>query len=343
MNISAKLIVLVISAFILVSCSNTPELNEIKQGFLAPKHVLETNSEYEVIWDISNIRIAGLPNYSLPALIGAQQKIIVQGMEKDSIPQMKVFALDSLSGKIIWTLDGQDWGYIIIQDNIMYRGTFGTATMQAFNSENAELIWSTRLPWAHSTSDIYFSEHKIYVQTNDDEFFVLNEQGKILDNYRESFRIFLESNGVLFMEDNLAIKAINPKTKKELWRVNLSERYRNAPIFKDETIFIRTWSIPTKIYSIDQSSGDINWVLHQNILSNLCVLGEKIYFVNLEGYLVAINQNSGEEISKVKFSPGFDLDKQIGSYFVTGDSANNVLAISFRDNTQIIGLRIVNP
>ena len=81
----------------------------------------------------------------------------------------------------------------------------------------------------------------------------------------------------------------------------------------------------------------------QDIVSNLCILKDKIYFLTSDGYLMAIDKMTGKEVSKVRFLPDFDLEKQIGGYFVSADSLNNVLAVSFGDNTQIMGLKITNP
>ncbi len=342
MNIASKLMVVGVFATVLVSCSNTNGLNETEYGFLAPQHDLQPNNQYEVLWDMSNISVTELS--SLPPIVSSPEKIIIQGTEEDSLPRAQVFALDSSNGNILWRIDRGDWGYIITQADILYRGTGGTATVQAFNIENAELLWSTRLPWAHSTSDMHFSENKLFIHTNDDEVFILDEQGKILDNFRSVDRVFLENNGIRYMEDDQSIRAVDLSTKNELWSVDISEPYYNSPIFDNGTIFIRTYSIPTEIYSIDQASGEVNWKLSQNVLSNLCALGERIYFTTLDGYLVAVDRYSGEEISKVRFSAKIDLDKLFRrDYFVACDSTNNVLAVSFGDNTQIMGLRVTNP
>jgi outer membrane protein assembly factor BamB len=58
---------------------------------------------------------------------------------------------------------------------LLYRGTVGTTTVYAHNIDNGELLWSTWLPSAHSTSTIYFADNKIFVFSNDGEFYVLNE------------------------------------------------------------------------------------------------------------------------------------------------------------------------
>lgn len=339
MKNSLKLTVLVILLFILVSCSHTSEVNETEYGFLAPEHGLQPNDQYEVLWDISNISATELSE--LPPIVGAPQKIIVQGIEKDSLPQVQVFALDSLDGNIVWKTGGKDWGHIITQNGVVYRGTGGSATVQAFNIEDATLLWSTRLPGAHSTSDMHISENRIYVNTNDDEFYALNDKGEILDHSREVYRKFLEAEGVTYIGDDRFIKAVDSSTDQELWRVEVGDY--NSPLFDGGTILLRTDGTPTKLYSIDQASGNVNWSLSQNVLSNLCVLDDRVYFTNQEGYLVSLNRYSGQENSKVRFSPEISLDKLFRDYFIACDPTYNVLAISFGDNTQIMGLRVINP
>jgi hypothetical protein len=156
---------------------------------------------------------------------------------------------------------------------------------------------------------------------------------------------YVELNGVFYMENApLGIKAVEASSNKELWSLDTGQQHTYDPIFDEGEIFIRTISsVPAEIYSIDQSTGKVNWAAFQDALSNLCVVGTKIYFTIPDGYLVAINRYSGTEISKVQFSPKFDMEKQIGSYRIACDKVNNVLAISFGDNTQIMGLKILNP
>ena len=153
-------------------------------------------------------------------------------------------------------------------------------------------------------------------------------------------RTFLAIDDILYLEYNSGIKAVRISSKEELWRVELDNRYTDAPIFDDETIFIRTWHSPPSIYSVDQYTGEIHWKVSQDVHSNLYVLGEKIYLLSIDGSLVTIGRNTGEEISRAKFSPAFDLNKQNGGCFVCGDPTNNVLAVSFGDTGQINGLKI---
>jgi outer membrane protein assembly factor BamB len=176
----------------------------------------------------------------------------------------------------------------------------------------------------------------------------LSEQGEILYDSNKPIGKYLdkylELNGILFMANApLGIKAVEPSSGKELWIVEIDTRYAYDPVFDEGEIFTTADNDFAEIYSIDQYTGKVNWTVSHDVLSNLCVISDKVYFINPEGYLVAINRYTAFEISKVEFSPKFDIEKQIGSYQIACDKVNNVLAISFGDNTQIMGLKILKP
>lgn len=122
-----------------------------------------------------------------------------------------------------------------------------------------------------------------------------------------------------------------------------SAKVLTSLFFDGGEIFLKTKNSSPLIYSIDQYTGKLNWVSTQTLQSNFCLIGDKVYFTTPDGELVAINRYSSIEKSRVKFSPVFDLNKQIGDYYIACDTTNNVLAISFGDNTQIMGLKILNP
>jgi outer membrane protein assembly factor BamB len=339
----AFIIFVVLFPLAISSCGILRDFYESQQDYLVGQHFLESSNEFEVIWNMSDIRISH--SNRRPTLIGGTNKIVVEGLKKNNILSGTIFGLDSATGNIIWHIPGtgSGSGEKVIQENVLFRGTAGTATIQSYNLENGELIWQTELPSAHSVMDIYYAEKKIFAYTSDDEFYILNEQGEILDSSHVASGMFLVMGGVLYKDDVYSITAINFSSDKELWRLEIGERYTYAPVFDNGTIFLRTSANSASIYSIDQSTGKVHWKLSQDLLSNLYVAGNKIYFISFEGYLVTIDRYLGSEVSKVKFTPSFDSNKQAGDYFVTGDPTNNVLVISFGDNTQIMGLKILNP
>lgn len=334
------LLIFTIFSLITSSCGVLWDIYQAQLNYLAPHHSLESNPDYEVLWNLSDINVVG--SLHTPMMIGSPNKIIVMGRRKGIVADSTIRGVNSENGNTLWEVHGT-FGDIIASDDSVYVGTHGTVTVHSLDIENGYLLWHTYLPSAHSTSDINFAQKKIFVHTNDSEFYILNDKGEVLDDFRETFRTFLELNGILYMEDVLGIQAIELSSKREVWKLRIGERYTYAPIFDDGEIFLRTRNIPSSICSIDQYTGIINWIVVQDAISNLCLAGDRIYFTSSDGYLVAINRYSSFEVSRVKFSPQFDLDKQIGDYLIACDRKNGILAVSFGDNTQIMGLRILNP
>jgi outer membrane protein assembly factor BamB len=346
--ILSLLVFLALVIYLLFSlCGILWNVYEFQRSLPSPHHSIEVNKEYKTIWNISDI--SAKEDSSAPTLIGVSHKIIIEGLDKGSLfGDSIITAIDSNSGKTIWKIPGDNGGTMIANDQVLYSGTDGTITIYANSVETGELLWSKPLPRSHSASDIHFAEKKVFVNDTDGAFSILSEQGEILYNSNEPFGKYLdkylELNGILFMQNApLGIKAVEPSSGKELWALEIDTRDAYDPVFDEGEIFTTTNDGSGKIYSIDQAIGKVNWTASQDAVSNLCVMGDKIYFTNPDGYLVAINRYSGIEISKVQFSPKFALEKQIGSYQIACDKANSVLVVSFGDNTQIMGLKIMNP
>lgn len=302
--------------------------------------LLETNDEFDVIWDVTGFNMHASNRRSM--IVNSPDMFIVEGWNNQR--SLSLFALDSISGEILWQTPFNSYmpGDMVSQDAVVYRGTSGAANVQSYDAENGKLIWKTNLPLAHSTSEIYFANNKIYVFTSDNMFFTLNEQGEILNSRHETFTTYVEIGNILYFEENISLKAVDSITREEIWRVKTDDRFTHSPIFSDGAIFLRTWAVPSYIYSIDQKTGTINWKVSQNVLSNLAVSDDRIYFISFDGYLVILDRDSGNELGKAKFSSLFDLTQGTDGYFISVDSTNNVLAVSFADNSQILGLKILN-
>lgn len=308
-----------------------------------PDRVLEANDEYEVIWSLPDIYMDNCSQDSLMA--NTEGRIFVEG-RLSKLLRPSLSAIDSLKGDIVWQIkpaSGPNKGIILVQNEVLYRATVGMAAVEAYSTTDGTLLWQAELTGGHSASNLNFAENKIFVLTNDLEFFILNTQGEIIGHRYPVSNAYLEKNGVFYKADT-ALRAIEISTERELWQVHVS-RLGNLPIFDDETIFMRTIDSDGYIYSIDQDTGKVNWKVSQNIKSNLFLANKKIYFLSSDGYLVSIDRDTGLELSKVKFTVQFDLNnlKTTGDYCINGDPENDVLAVAFRDNSQLLGLKIKKP
>lgn len=308
-----------------------------------PLYALEDNSEYIVVWNRTDI--SANPDDQRPPIVGGSGKIIVNGRKNEPLASRKIYGLDSLSGEILWNANDADSGQIIIEGEYLYFGTVGGAKVISYTIDNGELVWSTSLPWTQSVAEIYFAENKLFIYTSDFEFFVLNSNGEILSNSSdESFRVFLEMNDLLYMESLLAIKAVNVSSRQEVWSLNLGDQYTHSPVFSDGTIFLRTWNgSDVSIYSINQMTGAVNWKVSANAISNLYVARNKLYYMSWDGCLVSVDKNTGNEISRVKFLPEIDTNATTGGFSITGDVVNDIIAVTFAGNDQLMGIKVINP
>lgn len=310
-----------------------------------PTYALEENSEYIVIWNRSDISTN--PDDRRPGMVGGSGRIIVNGSKNEPLALWRIHGLDSISGETVWEASESGSGQIIIEGEYLYLGTVGDARVISYAIDNGELVWNTSLPWAHSVLEIYSVENKLFIYTGDFEFFVLNAGGEILSNLSKpngSFRVFLEKNDLLYMESLLAIKAVDVSSGQQVWNLNLGNKYTHSPIFSDGTIFLRTWNgSDVSIYSIDQMTGVVNWKVSANAISNLYVAGDKLYYMSWDGCLVSVDKNNGNEISRVKFLPEVDKNATMGGFSITGDVVNDIIAVTFAGNDQIMGIKVVNP
>jgi outer membrane protein assembly factor BamB len=329
--------ILMLFNLLVSSCSR----NGTWQDNSAPQHLLESNNQYNVIWNTSTLRVDNNDRRSM--IVNSPGKIIVEGWKDERT--LLLSAINSLSGDIIWQtqVPSNLSGYLISNGMTLYRGTFGDSEIQAYDADKGALTWETSLPQAHSTTELYSSGDKIFVFTGNNKFFVLDAQGNIENTRNEAFRTFLEDDGKVYKNRNNFLEATEISSQKVVWSVKIRDRFTHSPIFYDGTIYLRTWASPTFIYSIDEATGNVNWIMSQDILSNLCVLRDKIYFLASDSSLITIDRFSGSETSRVGFLPKFDTKIQIGGYFISADPTNNVLAMSFGDNNQILGVKILNP
>ena len=295
------LIVFLILNMLMTSCT----IIELALDGREVSHWLEANQEFDVLWDLTNVRMS--TSKQRPLMIGLPGKIVAEGSNSGN--SFSLLAFDSSTGDLIWhtPFSSRMPGNIISHIDVIYRGTAGAAKVQAFDANNGEMMWETNLPGAHSASEIYWADGKLCIFTVDNMFFILDEGGNILDERRETFTTYLEMDNILYFDQNFSLKATDTVTRKELWQLKIDDRFTHSPIFVDGEIFLRTWTTPGFVYSIDQDTGEINWKVSHDVLSNLVISKNKVYFLDFDNYLIALDRNSGNEITKVKFSPQFDL------------------------------------
>jgi len=160
---------------------------------------------------------------------------------------------------------------------------------------------------------------------------------------------YIVGDDITYAGNDSGILALETKTGNLIWQTNIEGAYYTGPYFLEDNIYLRTGSsvIPGSVYAIDKISGEILWKNDANAISNLCSLGNNLYFLTLDGYLMVLDRETGLEVAKLEFSPHpFILptpEWRLGGYYVTSDPTNNIIAVSLGDSYQLFALKINNP
>ncbi len=301
-------------------------------------HLLEANDVYSVIWNVTDISTENL-------LAGAPGRIIVVG-NKNGSPLPSIFGLESATGEIIWQIDGESAGGALVEDDgVLYRGRSGFAEVIAYDTETGLLLWRTLLPAGHSVANIVVMADTVFAYTNNNLFFVLDKQGEILQVDYTTNISFFEMNGIVYDQNGLVFEAVDIASEQVVWQLELEGMISDSPIVENDKIFFNTDRIPNNIYSLNSSTGEVIWKVSQRTTSNILMLNDKIIFISNEdgGYLVTIDMSTGDEIARARFLPGFDTYENTYGYSIAGDAQNNIVAIAFGDNTQLMGLKVETP
>src|SRR5688572_20122380 len=104
-----------------------------------------------------------------------------------------------------------------------------------------------------------------------------------------------------------------------------------------------------KIYALDKRTGNLLWNIDAHVLSNVGTNKSQIYFLTNDGYLKVLDLNTGQEITKLEFSPT-SLEPNsppsgniIGAYYLWVDTENSIVTISFGDSCQLAAFKVEIP
>ena len=102
----------------------------------------------------------------------------------------------------------------------------------------------------------------------------------------------------------------------------------------------------SNLYALNKKTGEVLWKKDFQIISNIEVKDNRIYFITLNGYLVVLDQKNGTEMVSINLSPEpfilpySNVDGVIGAYSVVADPKNNVVVVSLGDSCQLLALQI---
>lgn len=327
---------LLILALIYTGCSSAATHTES----YIENHIPANERDIEILWEKTYVVLADNPDY--PSLVSSDNIVLLEGRNRDEPGKFQVFAYQVDDGQSIWNIEAPSYASsALIESGVYFRGIVGR--IQAFELLTGNLLWETKLPGARSVADLYAYEDKIVAQTNNDkEYTLLAMNGQILQRTSIKNRSFFRINDLTFIKKYNAIEVIEGSSGMVRWSLDVDDGVSFTPLVSNGNIYLVSKGVPNKIISVELETGDVNWQRNTKAISNLCILGSNIYFLETDGSLVGLDKGNGEIGPTINFSPGADWNTRPGRYYVTCDTSVNVLVLSFGDTDQIIGLRLVD-
>ena len=207
---------------------------------------------------------------------------------------------------------------VIVTDNI--------AKYYALNADSGELLWS-RNNLAPFNSQIKIYQKKFFIvdysntlrcfsMKDGEELWSIETENSLIRSQKKLSIVIV--NNMLYFKNSIGdINAVGIDEGELLWQLPTQNSLLNDNTFSLETSDLITdgktlffSNNRNKFFSIDLSTGSFNW--ENKVNSNLrpTLIGNYIFTVSLEGYLIIIEKNSGNIIKVNNLFNGFKKKKR---------------------------------
>lgn len=217
-----------------------------------------------------------------------------------------------------------------------------------FDISSGQLVWNKTQPQVTLGIDSMWAKNdKIVVNNGTLETTVLDSRSG--DLLQEQFPPDLSP--IYDFEDNIVyheglfnnLIATNINSNVELWNVKFDAPISQPPIFSNNLIFVSPGeAIPKEIFAIDKLSGNIIWQSRDDVVSNISITEELVFYLTIDSHLKALDKSTGKEIDGLEFSPSLRdlelIDLINRSFYVT--TSDRSLAVYFGSSNQIFAFDI---
>lgn len=282
--------------------------------------VLESNS-LEKLWVRSNIYIGdSAANLNLAASGG---KALIFG-SLDIEEANSIIALDISTGELVWKTGPKPPLKLFAYRDGIYAGeSGGGGRITKYDINTGKIQWSRFFWFASGVLHLQVYEGQLYIYLAPDKY-----------------RVLSISNGKTILLE------IFPKQPPYLDSMKCGEIYQ-TPIYTHDTVYYRTGknSEKGKVCAINLSTGELRWKSNLNAISNIVVKENGVFVLVENGELLALNPETGEEITTTKISFGnqpFEFHTpgaEIVPYFVAYDDETDILLVYLGDSRQLFAFK----
>lgn len=308
---------------------------------------LSGKGQYKVLseWNITpNLKIS----YETPQQ--KTQPVIVGDLLFTADIAGNVTAYHRILGYVLWKtkIEGGVDGALSYGRSKIFVGDL-KGNLYALNSRDGSESWRFKIQaeWL-SPPTVY--RDKVVVMTSNDEVYALSEtKGNELWHYAHrgdekmtvrgtsSPTIDKDQVFVGFSDGNLA--ALSLKDGKEIWIKRLKTRERfydvdTTPSVDDEGIIAA--SFDGRAYSLDRTTGNVQWVFPAGAYSSPLVVEKRVYLGGLDGYVYALDRQTSAVVWKSERFEGVALaPTQAGEFLVVTTSSDPVLILDMKTGKTI--------
>lgn len=300
-------------------------------------HSVSTAKGIELLQTLHSVY--ALQNDFQPTIAGSSGLVCILG-DITYPPQSKVNCLDSLTGKLNWQKDiGTASGIIMAPDEIYvtYGGRPGVERYDfAGNSSWSRSLTGTSVVYA------YLNKNHIQLFMHPERYLLLDKRtGEIVEEQKGKEIIF--STDTSSYVRSFGIESRSKDLSQLYWHMKLPNDIRLAPIFTEDSIFLRTGRTHGSIICVDRKTGDILWETDDHIISNIAYSSglNTLFALTNEEELVAIQQATGEQSILANFSPDFPSgDEPWEQFEITFDEESELLSVLLGDSKQLFILHV---
>lgn len=325
-----------IYSFILVSCAGFMDRSPNSNI----QHVLVESSFANLVWQKDHIMV--FIDVGAPMLTAAPNRIIALGIQPKNL-----YSFDSQTGNLVWEKPDAFPNILGVYNSTIYLTNLNN--LEAYNALDGTKVFEVLLPYAGLFTSISFEKNNVFMHSANGSFFMLDTNGNIIKSTGPNTypMPYIISNEVTYSNSTDGIIATDAETGDLIWKATIpDEGFYTGPYFSEDSIYIRTGSstVPGKVYAINKNNGEIRWKSNAEAISNVVLLGENIYFLSLDGYLLVLDHQTGSEVTNLEFSPRpFILptaEWRLGGYYLASDPVNNIIVVSIGDSYQLFALRV---
>lgn len=320
---------------------------------LPPYSISNLGTNFEKLWEISNISATGTSNSSNLTVSHEIVYLLTVGPDEAPPTTLSLTAFNAFTSDVIWQNDGEFGRDLFHNSTYLYAIIEGNHII-VYEPETGERVWGTKLQGVRGVSHVTVTETELFIDGVPDKFFILDAStGRQLRAASSSggmgYTAFLVENDTAYWHAwPLSLVSTNLQTEERNWEQSFEGGFEKTPIFTEEFIFVVSfWG---QLFALDKGTGDILWqtaplnslIDAERVVSNVAVADGVVYYLTQDSQLRALNMYTGKLLGVVEFTPSlFTLGTDEVNHRFDVAADGNLVAVYFGGSYQIFTFRFL--